>query len=108
MFWERKGNTTYDLPPAYLLQLSSMYKGLTNHVADALSQDFQLTWADLFPQFLPHLSQKHGYQLWTPPSALISAVISALLRKQCPRESLLVVLSPPSGNGRSGSTSASE
>ena len=118
-FWERKGSTTCNSPPAYLLRLFGMHQryhrylprfdyiaGLSNHVADALSRDFHLSWPEQFSQLSPHLLQKCGYQVWTPPSALVSAVISALLRKQSPRESLLVEPPPPSGSGRSGSTTA--
>ena len=60
-FRECKGSTTCELPPAYLLQLFGMHQrfhcyvpqfdyisGLSNHVADALSCEFHLTWPELF------------------------------------------------------------
>ena len=118
-FWERKGSTTTNSPPAYLLRLFGIHQryhryvprfdyiaGLSNHVADALSRDFHLSWSDVFSNLSPYLSQKRGYQLWTPPPAFVSAIISALLRKQSPRESLLVEPPPPSGSGTNGSSSA--
>jgi hypothetical protein len=118
-FWERKGSTTTNSPPAYLLRLFGIHQrfhryvprfdylaGLSNHVADALSRDFHLSMPQVFSQLSPFLSQQRGYQVWTPPLDFVSAIISALLRKQSPRESLLVVPPPASGSGKSGSTSA--
>ena len=118
-FWERKGSTSTDSAPAYLLRLFGIHQryhryvprfdyiaGSSNYVADALSRDFQLSWPQIVSQLSPYLSQKRGYQVWTPTSEFVSVIISALLRKQSPRESLLVVPKPPSGNGRNGSTSA--
>jgi hypothetical protein len=118
-FWERKGSTTTNSPPAYLLRLFGIHQryhryvprfdylaGLSNHVADALSRDFHLSMGQVFSQLSPFLSQQRGYQVWTPPSAFVSAIITALLQKQSPRESLLVVPPPPSGSGTSGSPSA--
>ena len=118
-FWERKGSTTTNSPPAYLLRLFGIHQryhryvprfdyiaGLSNHVADALSRDFHLSMPQVFSQLAPFLSQQRGYQVWTPPSDFVSAIISALLRKQSPRESLLVEPPPPSVSGTSGSPSA--
>ena len=117
-FWERKGSTTTDSPPAYLLRLFGMHQryhryiprfdyisGESNTVADALSRCFHLSWPDLISQLSPHLCQKRGYQVWTPPPAFASAIISALLRKQSPRESLLAEPVPPVACGTSGSPS---
>ena len=42
--------------------------------------------SDIFSNFSPYLSQKRGYQVWTPPPAFVSAIISALLRKQSSKE----------------------
>ena len=117
-FWERKGSTTTNSPPAYLLRLFGMHQryhryvprfdyisGASNPVADALSRCFHLSWPELISQLSPHLCQKRGYQVWTPPPAFASAIISALLRKQSPRESVLVAPAPPSACGTSGSPS---
>ena len=65
-FWERKGSTTTNSPPAYLLRLFGIHQryhryvprfdyiaGLSNHVADALSRDFHLSWSDVFSNLSP-------------------------------------------------------
>ena len=118
-FWERRGSTTTDSSPAYLLRLFDIHQryhrylprfdylaGLSNHVADALSRDFHLTWPDIAAKLSPLLPQSPGFQVWTPAPSFVSAVVSALLRKQSPRESLLVVPPPVLDTGRSGSTTA--
>jgi len=59
-FWERNGSTTSIKPPAHLLRLFGIHQrihryvprfdyisGPSNHVADALSRDFHLSWPDL-------------------------------------------------------------
>ena len=117
-FWERKGNTTTDSVPAFLLHLFGIHQryhryvprfdylaGKSNWVADALSRDFHLGWSELFSQLSHCLDQNVGFQVWTPPSRLVSAVHSALRRKQSPREFLLAAPAPPSPRGKSGSTS---
>jgi hypothetical protein len=59
----------------YYVSRFNYITNLSNPIADVL---------DLFSQFLFHLLQKRGFQLWTPQSALISAAISVLLWKnQC-------------------------
>ncbi|KAL7554756.1 hypothetical protein ACHAWF_018299 [Thalassiosira exigua] len=63
-YWERKGSTTTDKPPAYLLRLFGIHQrfhryvprfgylsGASNHIADALYRNFHLTWP-LFVDFL--------------------------------------------------------
>ena len=117
-FWERKGSTSTNSAAAYLLRLLGIHQrfhryvprfdyqpGLSNPVADCLSRDFHLAWPDLFSHLSPYLSQKLGYQVWTPPSRLVSAVVSALLRKRSPRESILREPRAPSSTGTSGSSS---
>ena len=117
-FWERKGSTTTDKPPAYLLRLFGMHQryhryvprfdylsGPSNHIADALSRDFHLSWSQLINSLSDFLPQNAGYQLWHPTPQITSAVIMALLRKQCKRESLLVEPSPPTQPGSNGSCS---
>eukprot|EP00804_Cyclotella_cryptica_P015306 CCRYP_005414-RA/>CCRYP_005414-RA protein AED:0.57 eAED:0.10 QI:0/0/0/1/0/0/2/0/539 len=89
-FWERKGSTSSDKPPAYLLRLFGIHQrfhryvprfdyisGASNHIADALSRDFHLTWPELIDSISPHLPQNVGYQLWTPSPPILSAVTSA-------------------------------
>ena len=91
-FWERKGSTTANSPPAYLLQLFVIHQryhryvprfnyitGQFSHVASALSRNFHLSWLQVFLQLLSFLSQQRGYQVWIPLSAFVSVIISALL-----------------------------
>ena len=117
-FWERKGSTTTNSVPAYLLRLFGIHQryhryvprfdyisGPSNLVADTLSRDFHLSWPELYSQLSPCFDQAAGYQVWTPSSKLVSAIHSALRRKQSPREYLLDAPAPPSPLGRSGSTS---
>eukprot|EP00804_Cyclotella_cryptica_P023820 CCRYP_011179-RC/>CCRYP_011179-RC protein AED:0.05 eAED:0.05 QI:0/-1/0/1/-1/0/1/0/392 len=117
-FWEQKGSTSSDKPPAYLLGLFGIHQrfhryvprfdyisGASNHIADALSCDFHLLWTKLIDSLSPHLPQNVGYQLWTPSPPILSAVTSELLRKQSKRGSLLVMPPKPSLPGLSGPTS---
>ena len=116
--WERKGNTSTNSAAAYLLRLFGLHQryhryvprfdylsGSSNVVADALSRDFHLPLDDIYSQYKHLFPQQIGYQVWTPPRELVSSVISALQRKQSPRESLLVEPVPPLPAGVSGSNS---
>ena len=118
-YWERKGSATTDKPPAYLLRLFGIHQrfhryvprfdylsGASNHIADALSRDFHLTWPLLVDSLERFLPQHVGYQVWTPSPQIVSAVISALLRKRSQRESLLVVPPMPTLSGTYGSISS--
>ncbi|KAL7526950.1 hypothetical protein ACHAXR_005745 [Thalassiosira sp. AJA248-18] len=74
-FWERKGSTTTDSVPAYLLRLFGLHQryhryvprfdylaGASNLVADALSRDFHLSWPDLYSRLASCFPQNNGYQ----------------------------------------------
>ena len=115
-FWERKGSTSTNKPPAYLLRLFGIHQryhryvprfdyisGPSNPVADALSRDFHLSWPELTNSLGPYLPQNGMYQVWTPSKQIVSAVTSALLKRQSKRESLLVEPPPPTQPGDSGS-----
>ena len=117
-FWERNGSTTSIKPPAHLLRLFGIHQrihryvprfdyisGPSNHVPDALSRDFHLSWPDLILSLHRYLPQPDGCQLWTPSKNIVSAVISALRNKPSCRESLQVELPAPSQHGTSGSSS---
>eukprot|EP00804_Cyclotella_cryptica_P000504 CCRYP_018527-RB/>CCRYP_018527-RB protein AED:0.20 eAED:0.20 QI:0/-1/0/1/-1/0/1/0/268 len=117
-FWERKGSTTTDSAPAYLLCLFGIHQrfhryvprfdyiaGPSNPLADSLSRDFHLSMSDLISRLTHLFPQTAGYQVWTPPSKLVSAIISALRRKQSPKEYLLVVPKNPSPTAATGSIS---
>ena len=80
--------------------------GLSNPVADALSCCFDLPWPELMSHLTPHMCQSRGCQVWTPSLTFASAVISAMLRKKSPKESVLAAPAPPSKGGTSGSSSA--
>ncbi len=117
-FWERKGSTTTNKAPAYLLRLFGMHQrlhryiprfdyisGSSNHIADALSRRFDEPWShcthSLCSQFLP---QATGFQRWIPTKPIVSAVISALHKLPSCRESLqaeLLALPQPGINGSS-------
>lgn len=117
-FWERKGSTTTDSAPAYLLRMFGIHQrfhryvprfdylpGKSNPIADALSRIFNMPVSDIISQLAHLFPQTAGYQVWTPRSELVSAIISALHRKQSPRESLLAEPAPPSSTTTSGSIS---
>ena len=117
-FWERKGSATSNSAPAFLLRMFGIHQryhryvprfdylaGSSNFVADALSRDFHLTLPAVMSNLSNYLPQEVGFQVWTPRPALVSAVISALRKKQSPRESLLAEPTPPSPTGSSGSPS---
>ena len=100
-FWERKGSTTSDKPPAYLLRLFGIHQrihryiprfdyisGTSNHIADALSRKFDTPWSHLSSSLSPFIPQNVGCQRWTPSEPTVSAVISALLKQPSCRESL--------------------
>eukprot|EP00804_Cyclotella_cryptica_P004091 CCRYP_019114-RC/>CCRYP_019114-RC protein AED:0.35 eAED:0.10 QI:0/0/0/1/0/0/2/0/352 len=82
-FWERKGSTTTDSAPAYLLRLFGIHQrfhryvprfdyiaGPSNPIADSLSRDFHLSMSDLISRLTHLFPQTAGYQVWTPPSKL--------------------------------------
>ena len=117
-FWERKGSTTTNSVPAYLLRMFGIHQrfhryvprfdyisGPSNLVADALSRDFRLSMSAIHSQLSHLFPQNVGFQEWTPPSELVSSIISALQRKQSARESLLAEPRAPSPTGKNGSTS---
>ena len=117
-FWERKGSTTTDSVPAYLLRMFGVHQryhryvprfdylaGLSNVIADALSRDFNISLSAIYSQYRHLFPQHNGFQVWTPIPGLVSAIILALQRKQSPRQSLLVEPAPPLPLGKSGSTS---
>jgi hypothetical protein len=105
-FWECQGSTCTNSPPTYLLCLFEMHhrfhryvpwidyiSGPSNLIADSLSCNFDLPWPDQLANIMPFLPQHNGPQVWTPSRQVVSAVTSALPRKQSKQESLQVM--PP-------------
>ena len=117
--WERKGSTSTESAAAFLLRLFGLHQrfhryvprfdylsGPSNHLGDALSRYFDLSFAEIYSRYRHLFPQNRGFQVWTPPSGITSSVISALLKKQSPRESALVAPARASRTGTNGSTSA--
>jgi hypothetical protein len=117
-FWERKGNTSTSAALAYLLCLFGIHQcihcyiprfdyisGASNHVANALLQDFHLPWSHMLASLSHYLPQPVGCQLWTPSKHIISAVTLALLRQPSSRESLLATRLAAPKPGVNGLTS---
>ena len=108
LFWQRKASSTTDKVPAYLLRLFGIHQryhryvarhdylpGPSNPVADALSRDFHLTWAELISTLSPHLPPNTVCQLWTPTPQVVAAVFDALLKSRPAPESIMVPPAPP-------------
>ena len=115
LFWQRKGSTTTDKVPAYLLRLFGIHQryhryvarhdylsGGSNKLADDASRLFFLSDTEFLTHFNLHYPQKTSFQLLQPKPETVSAVISALQRKQCKPESVLVEPNPPTQHGSNG------
>jgi hypothetical protein len=76
--------------------------GPSNPIADSLSCNFNLNWSDQLANIMPFLPQHNGLQVWTPSGQVVSAVTSALLRKQSRRKSLQNLPLVPLPLGTSG------
>lgn len=96
LFWQRKGSTTTDKVPAYLLRLFGIHQryhryvarhdylsGGSNKLANDASRLFSLSDKDFLTYFNSHYPQTTSFQLLHPKPETVSAVISALQRKQC-------------------------
>ena len=118
LFWERKGSSTTNKVPAYLLRLFGIHQryhryvprhdyqpGLSNPLADDSSRLFHLTNKELLTHFNSTYPQKNTFRLWTPSRRMTSAVISALRKQQCKPESLLVEPKAPQHTGQNGKSS---
>ena len=112
LFWQRKASATTDKVPAHVLRLFGFHQryhryvarhdyqpGASNPIADACSRDFELSWEDLLADLAPYIPENEGVQIWTPSDEIVSAVISALLRRRSAPESLMVEPSPPIPSG---------
>lgn len=118
LFWQRKGSATTTNPPAYLLRLFGIHQrfhryvprhdyisGISNPMADDASRLFHLTDSQFLQYFHTTFPQHDSYRLVPLPSETLSCVTSALRRKMCPVESLLVVPPAPIPIGDNGTRS---
>ena len=118
LYWQRKGSATTTAPPAHLLRLFGIHQryhryvprhdyipGKSNPLADESSRLFYMNDS----QFLTHLNSKFqqplSFRLVQIPPNVISSVISALHKKTCSAESLLVDPLPAIHTGESGQVS---
>jgi Reverse transcriptase (RNA-dependent DNA polymerase). len=115
LFWQRKGSTTSGTTPPYLLRLLGMHQRLhhyiprhdyipggSNPMADDASRLFNLSDDDFLTYFNSTYSQDNGFRLVTPTPSLVSAMISALLRKPFNVASLRAVAPAPTPTGALG------
>ena len=79
LFWQRAGSATTDKVPAHLLRLFGIHQrfhryiprhdylaGPSNPIADALSQNFCLSWSELMITLEGDFPPGSGYQVWEP------------------------------------------
>jgi hypothetical protein len=120
VFWQRKGSTTTTGPPAYLLRLQAYHQryhrylprsdyleGPRNAMADDASRLCDLTDQQLLTHFNSTYPQEQSWRLWTPPQGILSAVTTALHRKQSKQALYLRAPRPPMPIGTSGLNFAS-
>ena len=102
-FWQRKGSASTDKAPAHLLRLHGIHQrihryvarhdympGVQNWMADDASRLFHLSDKQFLSYFNYNYPQKQPFKLVTLPPAIVSSVISALLRQTCSAESLRI------------------
>jgi hypothetical protein len=117
LFWQRKGSTTSDKVPPYLLRLFGIHQRLhhyvprhdyipggSNSLADDASRLFNLSDQEFLTHFNTVHSQGPSYQHVTPLPLLLSAVTLALLKKPYDVESLRAELPATTPTGRPGVT----
>ena len=115
LYWQRKASSTTDRVPAYLLRNFGIHQrfhryvprhdylsGGSNPLADDASRLFHLSDSNFLSFFNNHHIQTQPYQIWTPSPQIVGAVISALQRKRCKPESLLVEPAAPTPLGSNG------
>lgn len=119
LFWMRKGSTTTNSAPAYLLRAQALHqrfhryvhridfiKGEHNDISDIPSRKPHWSDEELLTYFNLHYPQSLPWKMWTPPPEMMSCMTSCLLRKTFPKESLLRQPIASSFTGAIGSNSA--
>jgi hypothetical protein len=115
LYWQRKGSATSDKVPPHLLRLFGIHQrvhryvprhdyipGGSNPLADDASRLFHLDDCCFLTHFNTTHTQPLSFQLATPSPSLLSAVISALLRKRYNAASLLDKAPAPTPTGNPG------
>ena len=115
LWWQQNGSATSTSQPAHLLQLQALYQqfhwyilhwnsliGVDNRISDLPYLSLYLTDTALLAHMDNNYPQRLSWQLWTPPSAIVSEIYFALQRTTLPRASPLVELPLLTGNGKSG------
>jgi hypothetical protein len=118
--WQRKGSTTTNQVPAFLLRLQAIHQrfhryiplhsylpGKLNAMADDASRLWQLTDAELLTHFNATYPQDRSWQLYRPRPAIHSAVTCALHKKRSLPASFLDVPKQQISIGSTGLPSAS-
>ena len=118
LFWQRKGSATTTEAPAFLLRLFGIHQrfhryvprhdyisGISNPLADAASRLFNMSDSQFISYFNSTFSKNISFRHVQISSPMLSAVTSALRKKTCSMESLLVVPPAPIPIGASGRTS---
>ena len=62
-------------------------------------------WEDLLADLAPYIPENNGLQIWRPCDKIVSAVISALLRRRSEPEALMVEPSQPIPSGNAAGSS---
>jgi hypothetical protein len=117
LFWQRKGSTTSDKAPPYLLRLFGLHQrlhqyvprhdyipGNSNPMADDASRLFTLSNQQFLDHFNTIYPQESCFRLVTPTPSLVSAMISALLRKPYNVELLRAAMPAPTPTGEPGAS----
>jgi hypothetical protein len=115
LFWQRKGSTTSQAVPPYLLRLLGIHQrlhhyvprhdyisGESNPLADAASRLFHLSNDDFLTHFAHTYPQDTSFRLVAPTPSLLSAVTSALLKKPYNVELLRAATPAPTPTGEPG------
>jgi hypothetical protein len=118
LYWQRKGSSTTNSPPAHLLRLFGIHQrfhryvprhdyipGKSNPLADAMSRLFDFSDQQMLSHLTSLFQQNTSFRLVNLPSTTLSCVIFALQRRRSNVASLLVEPPVPTLTGHNGSSS---